>query len=69
MQMQSVTSTNIRRIGYDLDTQTLRVEFVSGSTYDYAGVPPTVHENLIAASSPGQYFMSNIRNVYTGAKV
>lgn len=62
MQRQPVTSSAIASVGYDRSRRTLEVEFVSGSVYQYAGVPPTVHEEFLAASSLGHYFGTDIRD-------
>ena len=44
MERQAVASTNIRAIGYDDASETLEVEFLDGSVYQYYGVPSHVHE-------------------------
>ena len=36
--MIPVVSSNVESIGYDGSTQTLRVRFLNGSTYDYKNV-------------------------------
>jgi hypothetical protein len=46
-------SGNIAQYGYDKPTKTLRVEFKSGSTYDYAGVPAKIVEEIEKAPSVG----------------
>lgn len=55
---------NIRSVGYEADTQTLEIEFSSGGIYNYAGVPPEVHDKLMHAESPGSYFSLFIRGHY-----
>ena len=51
----SVTSSNLASIGYEPTTQTLEVEFINGSIYQYSGVPLSVYSGLISASSHGSY--------------
>lgn len=53
-------SSNVRGIGYDPATQTLRVEFHSG-TYEYDGVTPAQHEALMAADSKGSFIHAHVR--------
>jgi hypothetical protein len=48
IKMVPVASSNIQSIGYDKKTETLRMKFHSGYTYDYEGVPATVHKLLMA---------------------
>lgn len=61
-------SSNVEKIGYDPDSKTLRVEFVSG-TYEYAGVPSAVFENLKASPSKGRFVNTEIRGKYGSRKV
>jgi hypothetical protein len=69
MQRQHISSTNLQSVGYDSTTQTLEIEFASGSIYDYAGVPKSEYQNLMNASSHGSYFHHNIRTSYPYRRV
>ena len=69
MERTPVTSTDIRAIGYDTDSQTLEVEFNSGSVYAYAGVPQGEHDGFVGADSKGKYFNANIKNRYSFVKL
>lgn len=70
MEMQSVDSSNLAAVGYDLDSATLRIQFLKSGSYDYYGVPMDVHEGLINAGSKGQYFDQFIKKGgYSFAKV
>jgi len=64
-----VTSSDLRSVGYEEETQTLEIEFNSGSVYRYANVPPHEYEGLINASSKGKYFHANIKNAYSCTKL
>ena len=64
MEMQFVDSSNIERIGYDANSNTLRVEFKSNRTYDYSNVPENIFNDLKNASSVGSYLAKNIKNSY-----
>jgi hypothetical protein len=61
MNLVPVSSSNIRAIGYEPNTQTLQVEFHNGSSYEYYAVPITVHAGLMAANSHGSYFDAHIK--------
>lgn len=64
MQRIPVQSSNLCSVGYDEATKTLEIEFQSGSIYRYHGVPPSVYQGLMSASSHGKYFHQHIRDVY-----
>lgn len=61
MQRTPVTSSNLRSIGYDPETQILEIEFLNGGLYSYSGVPASVHASLMAASSHGSYFDTHVK--------
>jgi len=61
MDRVQVVSTSLVGVGYDEQTATLEVEFISGNVFQY-GVPAEVHADLMAASSIGGFFNSSIRN-------
>ncbi len=61
MQRTYVSSSNISSIGYDTRTQTLEIEFHSGSVYQYHRVPSGLYQGLMSASSHGQYFDAYIK--------
>lgn len=64
-----VDSSNLQGVRYDPETQVLGVQFKSGSTYEYDDVPIEEYEGLMAASSKGSYFNSNIKDGYTYRQV
>lgn len=57
-------SSNVAAFRYDRNTDTLQVDFVSGDTYEYLNVPPSVHRMFQAAGSKGEYFARHIRGRY-----
>lgn len=61
MQMQPVVSSNIAAVGHDAATSTLRIQFNSGSVYDYANVPASLFAELLAAESVGSFFSRAIK--------
>jgi len=66
---RNVESSNLKSVGYDPTTRTLEIQFLSGSVYQYSGVPAGVYEALLAAPSKGQYFHRAIRLTYPFKKV
>jgi hypothetical protein len=65
--MHQVESSNIDSIGWEDDI--LEVTFLSGSTYEYYDVPEEVFEEMLDASSKGQYLARNIKGVYSYNKI
>ncbi|WP_193197829.1 lysine--tRNA ligase [Nostoc sp. MG11] len=54
----------IKEFSYDPKTQTLTIEFDSGSVYEYFKVPHSVKEDLDNAPSRGQYFNKLIKGKF-----
>lgn len=69
MERESVTSSNISSIGYDSDSETLEIEFLNGSMYQYFDIPEQVYQELMAADSHGKYLARNIKGNYRYSKV
>lgn len=58
-------SSAIRFIDYDRGTQELSVTFRNAGPYVFTGVPESVVEGWVAASSAGGYYNRFIRGVYS----
>ncbi len=69
MMRQPVSSSNLQSVGYDPNSQTLEVEFNSGSIYQYTGVPESVYQGLMGAASHGSYLAQNIRDRYLYTRI
>jgi len=68
--MRPVTgSSNIKGVGYDEDTRTLIVAFISGATYTYDDFPPEAFDDFMAADSKGRHFLRHIKSKFTGSKI
>lgn len=65
----TVTSSNIRSIGYDEPSQTLEVEFNNGGLYSYPNFPKETYDEFMAASSHGGFFASEIKYNYAFKKL
>ncbi|MEW6303495.1 MAG: KTSC domain-containing protein [Verrucomicrobiota bacterium] len=62
--MTPLDSSNLKGCEYDAENEVLTVHFRNGSTYQYQGVPPEIHEQLCNADSPGSFFHRAIRGRY-----
>lgn len=62
VQMHSVESSNIAKIGYDETKEELYIVFHTGSTYKYSPVGPESYRAFMAADSFGQFFAKYIKN-------
>lgn len=69
MERYSVASSNIASIGYDAPSQILEVEFLSGTIYQYYGVPENMYEQLMQESSKGRFLNTYIKNAYGYSRV
>lgn len=64
-----VSSSDLRSVGYDPQTQTLEIEFNSGEVYQYFNVPVGIYQGLMSAASHGKYFHQNIKNTYSYRRI
>lgn len=69
MERKTITSTSIREIGYDSDSQLLEITFHRGGSYEYSGVPQDEYDAFMAAESQGKYFHAYIKNKYPTTKI
>lgn len=69
MDRQPVSSTVVTSVGYDSESATLEVEFVSGSVYQYFDVPEHLHRELIAGPSAGKMMTSAIIGKFRYARL
>ena len=69
MERYAVASSNIASIGYDAETETLEVEFLSGSIYQYYNVTQTMYDNLMSEGSKGRFLNTYIKNAYPYSRV
>lgn len=67
IQMQPVVSSNVKAIGFDDKTNTLRVQFNSGGMYD-AVTTKTDYDTFMAAKSKGQHFQKVLKKAFTWNK-
>ncbi len=67
-----VASSHLKAVGYDPDTRTLEVVFLSGHHYRYQDVPPEEYQMLMNVDAHGSYgeaFTRYIKPRYQGVQV
>lgn len=64
-----VTSSNIEAIGYDKETETLRIWFKAGSLYNYEKVPEYIFSEFKVSPTLGSYFAGIIKGKYSFIKL
>lgn len=67
--MHEVESSNIKSIGYETETKTLKVEYKSGYLYEYDNVPANVFDDLLESVSKGKYMNQVVKGQYNGRRV
>ena len=69
MQKNLVASSNLASVGYSRETETLEIEFLDGSVYQYYNVPENMYDELMGAGSKGQFLHAYIKNAYPYSRV
>jgi hypothetical protein len=69
MERTPVTSSNIISIGFDEDSNTLEIEFLNGTVFQYFDVPFQVYDDFMESGSKGQYLAQQIKGKYRYVKV
>lgn len=64
-----VNSTNIKSIGYDLQSAILEVEFISGDVCRYFDVPEHLYKNLMNSASKEEFLSEYIKYNYRYQKI
>jgi hypothetical protein len=67
--MHEVESSNVKSIGYETATSTLKVEYKSGYKYEYENVPANIFDELLESVSKGKYMNQVIKGQYNGRRV
>lgn len=62
LEWHDVSSSNVRRIAYQVDFQRLYVEFHSGALYAYEGFEESRWEDFLASDSKGLFVFHVLRN-------
>lgn len=68
-EFSSFTSSNIQKLRYNSNIQTLEVTFQSGRVYQYFDVPLNVWNDFKSAESKGSFLNKNIKGYYRYSRV
>jgi len=69
MEMKPVDSSNVHSVGYDPESQTMRVAFHNGATHDYSEVPPETHAALMASDSVGAHLHKHVKSAHSSVRI
>lgn len=72
MLIEQVTTTDssmIKKAIYNFTTNSLKVEFASGTLYEYVNVEPQIYDEFCKAESQGKFFNEKIKNNYSNSKL
>jgi len=69
MERKKLSSSQVRSVGYEPNSQTLEVELSDGSIWQYTQVPSEVHRRLMAAPSAVSYYRDSIEEEYSRRRV
>lgn len=61
IEWKDVQSGSMRRVGFDVNTYDLQIEFHSGGIYLYRKVPKEKADGLLQATHKNAYFVAEIR--------
>ena len=65
IEMQSVKSSLLDKVGYDPEAKVLAVQMnYSSDVYLYRGVPQAIYDDLLAADSKGSFYVENIKGQF-----
>ena len=59
----------VQSVTFERATHTLRVQFASGETYDFADVPERLYEELAHSPAPDAFFHANIAEEFSATRV
>lgn len=66
---QTVNSSNLSEVAYDSQKKELLVVFKSGDPYIYEGVPRSLFDDLLNASSHGSFLNQRIKRSFAFRKL
>lgn len=69
IEMVPVSSSMITAIGYDPETETMRVQFRNGAVYELAQVPAAEYDVLSSSASIGKTYNEFFKDRYSTSKL
>jgi hypothetical protein len=67
--LNEIESSNLVKTEYDIETQSMIVEFKNGTKYEYEKVPHRIYSEFRLSESQGKYFSSSISKTYKYKKL
>jgi YD repeat-containing protein len=64
MERKKVSSSQIRSVGYDANSQLLEVELSDGTIWQYSRVPSEMYRRLMAAPTIATYYRDQIEEEF-----
>lgn len=64
-----IDSSNMVKTEYNLDNESLIVEFKNGTRYEYEKVPHNIYTRFRMSQSQGKFFKTDIEKVYKYKKI
>jgi hypothetical protein len=64
-----IESANIAKTEYDIETESLIVEFKNSTKYEYEKVPHKIYTQFRLSQSQGKFFKANIEKTYKYKKI
>lgn len=64
MNFKKVKSSMLSEIAYDADGNRLHIRFSGGKEYVYHDVAQSLHDDMMAAESIGEFFAQNVRGKF-----
>jgi curved DNA-binding protein CbpA len=61
--------TSSRMVDFQYKSQTLKINFVDGSSYEYFGLPKNIYEKLVNSDTPDRFARRHIYHSYIYRKV
>jgi len=67
--LESVISSNISAVGFDIKSGTMRVQFTNGAIYDAAGAKQSDYDEFKLSTSKGVYFNKVLKQAFAWSKI
>ena len=64
MRWIKIDSSKLEAVGYDESAMILRIQFIKDGIFEYYGVPPFVHKDLVETNHPERIFKQYIKDKY-----
>lgn len=69
MDMQPIISSNVKEVGFDEKTNTMRITFSNGGTYEAPGITQSDFDSFLASKSKGSHFAKVLKKAFIWSKI